>query len=107
MKEYWKEAESLVKDMFQKQGYTVLNQNDKGFPDLIVIKDGKISFFVEVKAMKKPDLSIYEMWYHQYLNKIGFEVKCINVLGEKMEEFQPDPNWSKVVKESNPLLTNR
>ena len=83
----------------------MLNQNDKGFPDLIVFKDGEVEFFVEVKAMQKPDLDLYEMRYHQYLNKLGFEVKCKNVRDEKAEDFEPDVEWSKAVKETNPLLT--
>jgi len=28
----------------------------------------------------------------------------INVLDEKVKEFQPKPKWSKAVKEKNPLL---
>ena len=49
----WKDAEKEVKKQFEKEGYTVLNQNDNGFPYLIVVKDGKIIFFIEVKAMLK------------------------------------------------------
>jgi len=105
MEEYWKKAESLVEEEYKKKGYVVLNQNRKGFPDLIVIKDGKIVFFVEVKAKQEPKIEIEELQYHQYLNKLDFEVKCINVLDGKMKQFYPDPEWAQAVKETNPLLT--
>lgn len=59
--EYWRTAEEKVKEHYEEQGYVVLNQNDKGFPDLMAIKDGKIGFSVEVKAMRKPDLGRYEV----------------------------------------------
>ena len=104
MVEEWKDAENEVQKHFEKQGYTVLNQNDKGFPDLIILKNGKIVFFIEVKAMQKPDINIYEMQYHQYLNELGFEVKCINVQGKDVDEFRPDPEYESAVKETNPLL---
>jgi len=105
--EDWKDAEDEVKKHFRRQGYTVLNQNDKGFPDLIVLKNGKVRFFVEVKAMQKPDINRNEMQYHQYLNELGFEVKCINVRDQTPEIFEPDPEWAKAVREINPLLTKK
>ena len=100
----WKTAEAKVKEEYEKKGYVVLSQNDKGFPDLIAIKDGKIAFFVEVKAMQKPDLGRYEVWYHQYLNSLGFEVKCDNVLDEEPKPFYPDREWAEAIREDNPLL---
>ena len=100
MGEYWIESEKIVKKDFEEKGYTVLNQNDRGFPDLIVLKDGEISFFVEVKAMQEPDINLSELMYHQYLERLGFEVKCINVREEKPAPFQPDPEWSKAVKDT-------
>jgi hypothetical protein len=105
--EFWKDSENVVKDHFKKLGYTVLNQNDRGFPDLIVLKDGKVSFFVEVKAMQKPDLNIDEMQYHQYMNDLGFEVKCMNVRDQEPECFNPDSVWAKAVKDNNPLITKK
>ena len=87
----WRYAEKIVKEHFEEQGYTVLNQNNKGFPDLIVLKDGRVSFFVEVKAMESPDIKSYEViQYHQYLERLGFEVKYINVRGEDLESFKID-----------------
>ena len=103
----WKDAEDIVKDHFVNQGYTVLNQNDKGFPDLIVLKDGEVSFFVEVKAMQNPDIEIYEMRYHQYLNKLGYAVRCVNVRNQKLEFFEPDAEWEKAVRETNLLLSKK
>ena len=100
----WKTAEKRAQESYEKEGYVVLNPNDVGFPDLIVVKDGKIAFFVEVKAMQKPDIKERgQMWYHQYLRSLNFEVKCINFLDKKVE-FQPDSEWSDAIKKDNPWL---
>jgi len=100
----WRDSENIVKKDFEKKGYTVLNQNDRGFPDLIVLKDGEVSFFVEVKAMQEPDINLSELMYHQYLERLGFEVKCINVREGKPVPFQPDPEWAKAVKNTYPPI---
>lgn len=102
LKENWKDAEMIVKEHYKEKGYTALNQNDRGFPDLIVLKDGKVSFFVEVKAMQEPDINLSEIQYHQYLENLGFKVKCINVRKGNPEPFQPDPEWAKAVRETYP-----
>jgi len=101
-----KGAEEKVKKHFEDKGYTVLNRNDVGFPDLIVLKDREVRFFVEVKSMQKPDLRAKsQLEYHQYLNKLGFEVKYLNVNQRGIKEFKIDPSWEKTVKERNVLLT--
>lgn len=99
-----KKSEPLVEEMFKKQGYAILNVNDVGFPDLIAIKDGKIAFFVEVKAMQKPELKgIYQMQYHQFLNRLGFKVRYINAKNGKTEEFYPEQDYADAVKSTNPF----
>jgi len=44
--------ERRIARKYGKQGYQVLIVNKKGFPDLIVLKDKEIKFFVEVKTGK-------------------------------------------------------
>ena len=44
-----REEDSAVK-YFAGKEFTAFNKNDEGFPDLIVLKDGKIAFFAEVKS---------------------------------------------------------
>lgn len=44
--------ESKAKKHYESQGYTVLNQNDKGFPDLLILEGKKLIKFVEVKTPK-------------------------------------------------------
>jgi Holliday junction resolvase-like predicted endonuclease len=85
------EAEKQVQKHFEKQGYAVLNQNDKGFPDLIAFKDRKIAFFVQVKAIQDPHP--YPYYYEnqsakEIKEKLGVEVKYINVKNDgKLEEY--------------------
>ncbi len=101
--------EKLVKNEYEKKGYTVLSVNDPGFPDLIAIKDEKIALFIEVKSWENTEksLRLNQIWYHQYLERLGFEVKNINVdLDEKkLTEFQPNSNIieiSKLREDQNP-----
>jgi len=85
------EAEKQVQKHFESQGYVVLNQNDVGFPDLIVFKDGKIAFFVQVKGIQDPHP--YPQWNEsryakEIKEKLGLEVKYFNVKPDgKLEEY--------------------
>jgi len=40
--DYWKTAEAKVKEEYEKKGYVVLNQNDKGSPTLLLSKMGRL-----------------------------------------------------------------
>ena len=76
------EDENIVQKHFEGEGYVVLNPNEKGFPDLIVVKGRKIIFFVEVKGCKEtkpfvPDSR--KQIYESLKKKLGVETKCINV----------------------------
>lgn len=87
----WREAEKYAKKQFEKQGYAVINPNndDKGFPDLIVIKDGKIAFFVQVVARQNPYVGSEERQMAENIKeKLGVEVKYVNVKDDgKMEPY--------------------
>jgi|GEM_PF-5986398 Holliday junction resolvase-like predicted endonuclease len=84
----WKEAESHVQKHFEDEGYVVLNQNDIGFPDLIAFKDGKIAFFVQVKARQNPFIFYFEGQCAESLKKkLDVEVKYINVKDGKLEPY--------------------
>ena len=104
MVEYWKEAEDKVEEHFKNLGYTVLNQNNPGFPDMIALKDGKISFFIEVKAKQVPEIGLDQLLYHQYLNELGFDVKCVNVRDKELEFFTPDPIRAEIIKANYPPI---
>ena len=88
----WREAEKYAKKQFEKQGYVVFNPNndDKGFPDLIVIKDRKIAFFVQVVARQNPYVGSDERKCAEKIKEtLGVEVKYVNVKdNEKMEPYK-------------------
>ena len=73
---------------------------DEGFPDLMVIKDGKIAFFVEVKGGKTPHIGYSftkpegtQRGYHAKLFEKGFITKSVRVINDtvKIEEEQTWP----------------
>jgi len=68
-----RENEEKIAEKYRKQGYIVLNVNEKGFPDLIVIKDKEIEMFVEVKGRKHP-VHDFQKEMHRKLEKLGFKV---------------------------------
>ena len=45
-----KENEALVIKYYQDKGFTVLNQNDAGFPDLLLFRGKELVKMVEVKG---------------------------------------------------------
>ena len=47
---------------------------------------------------------IEQLQYHQFLNKFGFKTKFVNVVNGRMEEFNPEPEYEKAVKDTNLLL---
>lgn len=71
-----KKNEDLVSKDFIEQGFQVLNINDKGFPDLIVLKNKKIILFCEVKTLRG-NLTDIQKEYHKKLNDIGFSTQVI------------------------------
>ena len=65
---------------FQSLGYTVFNRNDVGFPDLLVTKNGKLEFFVEVKSGETSYIGMSDQrLYHLKLLKAGFTTKGVRV----------------------------
>jgi len=80
-----RENEILVVEYYRKQGYDVLNVNEKGFPDLIVLKDGKIEFLVEVKGGSHP-VHTFQKELHERLRRMGLKVKVVRVINGKIVE---------------------
>jgi len=72
--EIGKENERKVAEDYRKKGYQVLNVNEEGFPDLIILKNGKIEFLIEVKTPKHP-VHKPQREYHKQLEAIGLPVK--------------------------------
>jgi Holliday junction resolvase-like predicted endonuclease len=83
MREKGRKNEDVVADFYRKQGYQVINRNDKGFPDLIVLKDKHILFFVESKALGVPLKQIQKENIPKLKNQ-GFETKVVEVKDEKV-----------------------
>ena len=88
-----KEEEDLTVKYFEDRGFTALNKNDEGFPDLIVIKDGRIEFFAEVKSGETSFISMSQRQYHKKLLEKGFITKGIRVIDNtvKIEDEQTWP----------------
>ena len=80
-----RENEMLAAEYYRKQGYSVLNVNEKGFPDLIVLKDGKIEFLVEVKGGSHP-VHAFQEELHEQLRRMGLKVKVVRVVNGKIIE---------------------
>jgi hypothetical protein len=84
------EAERQVQKHFEEQGYAVFNQNDVGFPDLIVFKNEKIAFFAQVKGIQDPHpypLHFESECAKEIEKRTGLEVKYFNVKEGKLEEY--------------------
>ena len=63
---------------YEQQGFFVLKVivcNKKGFPDLILFKDGK-TFFIEVKREGEEPKPL-QLVRHEQLTNLGFTVKTI------------------------------
>jgi Holliday junction resolvase-like predicted endonuclease len=73
-----KENEKTVARRYKKQGYTVLNAHDKGFPDLIILQGSTIKFFVEVKGGRH-EVHLWQEKYHKKLERMGFKVKIVRL----------------------------
>jgi len=83
IREKGRKNEEVVAEHYRKQGYQVLNQNERGFPDLIVLKDKHVLFFVEVKR-RGVRLRQEQKDMTPKLGKEGFETKIIDVLDGKI-----------------------
>ncbi|HAX62359.1 MAG TPA: hypothetical protein DCX95_07400 [Elusimicrobia bacterium] len=70
--------EKKVAAKYERQGYEVLRIGDTGFPDLIILKDKKIEFFIEVKGQKHK-VHREQKNYHKKLKDKGYEVKIEKV----------------------------
>lgn len=76
------ENERIVSKYYAREGYTVFNVN-KNFPDLILIKDGRVVGFVEVKGgehhVHPPQRRTLEE-----LKKLGFQAIVVRVVKGKV-----------------------
>jgi len=79
--------EEKVENYYKNQGYQVLNLNDKGRPDLLIIRDREIKFFVEVKGGRHK-IHLWQMEYQKKLEKLGFKTVNVRILanGKIIEE---------------------
>ena len=75
--------ERKIARKYRKQGYQVLSVNEKGFPDLIVLKDKEIEFFVEVKTGRHR-VHLFQEKVHKKIEKMGFQVRI-----ERLERRSP------------------
>jgi Holliday junction resolvase-like predicted endonuclease len=93
MSKIGKMEEDIAIKYFQDKGFTALNTNDEGFPDLIVIKDGRIEFFAEVKSGETSFISWSQRQYHKRLFEKGLITKGVRVIDSdvKIEEEQTWP----------------
>lgn len=73
-----KENEALVIRYFQNKGFSVLNQNDAGFPDLLLFKGGKLIKMVEVKGGNHK-VHKHQLEYLQDLKSLGFHIEIVRV----------------------------
>jgi len=88
------DSEAIAKKFFEKQGYVVLNVNDKGFPDLIVLKGREIQFLVEVKGGETSYLNYEQREYHRkLLENFGFITKLVRVKGENEVVIEEEQTW--------------
>jgi hypothetical protein len=94
--EYIVDSETIAKEFFEKQGYTVLNINERGFPDLIVLKGKEIQFLVEVKSGDSFLPYIQREYHGKLLANYGFITKLVRVKDKEVviEEEQTWP-WPK------------
>jgi len=88
-----KHEEDLAVKHFEDKGFTVLNTNDEGFPDLIMIKDGGIAFFAEVKGGETSYIAWSQRQCHKKLLEKGFITKGVRVTDDdvKIEDEQTWP----------------
>lgn len=77
------ENEEIVAKHYREQGYQVIDINEKGFPDLIILKNKQVLFFVEVKALGV-SLKSYQKEAHIKWKKEGFETKVKYVVDGKV-----------------------
>jgi len=75
--------ESKVKKYYENQGYTVLNQNDSGFPDLLILEGKKLVKLVEVKTPKHP-VHKHQKDYLRSLKALGFEVEITVIVDDEV-----------------------
>jgi len=88
-----KEEEDLAIKYFKDRGFMAFNKNDEGFPDLIVMKDGRIEFFAEVKSGETSFISWSQRQYHKRLLEKGFITQGVRVVdgNVKIEEERTWP----------------
>lgn len=70
--------ERKIEEIYRKQGFTVLNLHEKGFPDLLLLKDGKIEAFIEVKGGSHK-VHDFQARIHRKLEDLGFKVQVDRV----------------------------
>lgn len=68
--------EEKVEKYYRNKDYQVLNLNDRGCPDLLILRDGQIQFFVEAKGGRHKVHS-WQVAYQKKLERMGF--KTVNI----------------------------
>lgn len=73
-----RDNESVAIEFYTKKGFTVLNQNDAGFPDLLLLKDKQLVKMVEVKGGGHK-AHRHQREYLQNLRNRDFEIEIVRV----------------------------
>ena len=77
--------ERKVMKHYKDQGYDVLRVDDKGFPDLLVLKDGQLHFTVEVKTGGHA-IHRHQREYHTMMASLGLTVVHVRVIEDSIQE---------------------
>ena len=62
--------EKIVAEIYRGKGFDVLDLNERGFPDLLILKDGKIQMFIEVKGGGKKEVQMKHNGFYTLLGQI-------------------------------------
>ena len=78
--------EKQVQEWLEGQGYEVINVNDKGFPDLLIMNNGKIEFMAEVKGGRH-QVHIHQKEFQNKLEKIfRIPIKNYRIINQQIVE---------------------
>lgn len=80
-----KENEALVMKHYQDKGFTVLNQNDAGFPDLLLFRGKELVKMVEVKGGNHK-VHNHQQDYLRSLESLGFDIEIVRVIDGELVE---------------------
>jgi len=81
-----KENEALVTEHYQNKGFTVLNQNDSGFPDLLLFRGKELVKMVEVKGGDHK-VHKHQQNYLKNLESSGFKIEIARVVDGELTKI--------------------